>query len=251
VKNPRILMLAAAVLLAAPAFAAEAEKPALVFGTYYRCNQATEERADDIFKDTLAPLLKQEVAAGRLTAFGWSKHWLGGEWRRLEYMIGTDMDAMVDARKSYIDKLNAGELKKAGDEFSALCPSHDDYIWSTAAGSQPATAVGRTRPAVGMTTYFQCDSREDEADAIVKTAFAPIMNQHVKDGKIASWIWLRHIMGGKYRRALVVDGADHKSMLKYWASLTQALDAQQPELSRSFGQICSSHSDYVWDLSAN
>jgi len=100
-------------------------------------------------------------------------------------------------------------------------------------------------------TYFECDSREGEADAIVKTAFAPVLNQHVKDGQIASWNWLRHVLGGKYRRILVVDGASHKAMLGYWNRLTRALGEAQPELMQRFGSVCSSHTDYVWDLSGS
>lgn len=69
--------------------------------------------------------------------------------------------------------------------------------------------------------------------------------------KIASWNWLEHRMGGKYRRLLVLDGADHKSMLKYWGVLAPALAAAQPNLSRRFNQICSSHTDYIWDMEAN
>ena len=189
------------------------------------------------------------MKAGRLLAYGWSRHWLGGDWRRLEYIIGKDTDAMVDAREAYIDELTK-QHAAATEEFGTICPSHDDYIWTTGATSQAPENVGRNRPAVGATTYFQCDSHEGEADAIVKAAFAPVLNQHVKDGKIASWTWLKHVAGGKYRRALVMDGASHKALLNYWKDLNAALDKAQPKLSERFSAICSSHSDYIWDLSS-
>lgn len=243
----RVSVCAAAVLLAASVVSAQ-EASSFVFATYYRCSEATEARADAIFKEMAAPVLDKQVKAGHLLRYGWSRHWMGGEWRRLEYMIGTDMNTMVAARDAYIDELmkqNAASL----EEFSAICPSHDDYVWTAGATSQAPDAVAANRPPVGSTTYFQCDSNEDEADAIVKTAFAPVLNQQVKDGKIASWTWLKHVMGGKYRRALVLDGASHAAVLSFWNSFSPALDKAQPELGRRFSEICSSHSDYIWDLS--
>jgi hypothetical protein len=239
---------AAAVVLAATVVPAE-EATSYVIGQYFRCNEAKEERADAIYKETAAPILEKQVKAGSLTTIGWSRHWLGGEWRRLLYMIGTDLTKMVAARDAYIDELIKQHAPVA-EEMSSICPSHDDYVWAVVAGSQPAGKVGTSRPAVAMTTYFQCGaSQEDEADAIVKTAFAPVFEQQVKDGKIASWAWIQHVLGGKYRRALVLDGSTHAGMLTFWNSVTPALEKAAPELGRRFNEICSSHTDYIWDLS--
>lgn len=230
--------------------AAAADAPATyVFGTYYRCNEATETQADTLFKDVMAPLWQKQVDAKHITAFGWSRHWMGGAWRRLEYVVGNDVGAIVDARDEVIGSLMKDHAKES-EAFSNVCSGHDDYLWVAQAGSQPPENMGQNRPAVGMTTYFQCNSQEDEADAIVKT-LAPVLDDQVKQGNIASWVWLRHMMGGKYRRALVLDGKDHKSMLEYWNTLGPALTKAQPELFRRFGEICDSHSDYIWDLGTN
>jgi hypothetical protein len=218
-----------------------------VVGTYYRCSEATETRADAIYKSTFAPLVKKQIDAGKLVAAGWARHWLGGEWRRLEYVTGTDLGAIVSARDAMIAEMMGPQLKLS-EEFSAICSSHDDYIWSSVASSQALDAVARERSKVVMSTYFECDSREKEADAIVKAAFAPVLNAHVKEGKIARWNWMEHVAGGKYRRILVLDGADHKSLLSYWSAFSPAVEAAQPELSRRFSDICHSHSDYVWDM---
>jgi hypothetical protein len=218
-----------------------------IVGTYYRCNEATENRADAIYKGTIAPLVKKQIDAGHLVGSGWARHWMGGEWRRLEYLAGTDLGAIIAAREAIIGEL-MGSQAKLNEEFSAICSSHDDYIWTSVASSQPLDAVARERSKVAMSTYFVCDSHEREADAIVKTAFAPVLNAHVKEGKIARWNWMEHMAGGKYRRLLVLDGADHKSMLSYWNAFSQALEASQPELGRRFTEICQSHTDYVWDL---
>ena len=237
-------------LLAFAAISAEAADPtSYTLATYYRCNEATEERADAIVKETIEPLLKKEVDAGRFTAFGWGKHWLGGEWRRVAYIIGTDLDKLLDGRQAYIDALMT-QQKKAADEFGAICTSHDDYLWSAIASSQAPGDVARVRGAYGVSTYFECSSQEDEADAILKAAYVPVLNQHVKEGKLVSWTWLRHMMGGKYRRALVLDSADYKSAIKYWGLLGPAIDQAAPTMSARFSDICHSHTDYVWELPA-
>ena len=242
----QVFAVAFAVCLAVPLVSAQ-DTETYSFATYYRCDQATETRADEIYKETVEPLIQKQVEAGRLRTHGWARHWVGGEWRRLEYLVATDLAALVDAREAIIEEL-IGTHSKAADEFSSICPSHDDYIWSSVASSQAPGEVAQERSNVVMSTYFQCDSREKEADAIMKTAFAPVLSAHVKEGKIAAWNWLEHLAGGKYRRLLVFDGADHKSILEYWNTLDQALQDAQPELAQRFTDICHSHTDYVWDI---
>jgi hypothetical protein len=90
-------------------------------------------------------------AAGRIAAYGWATHWHGGEWRRLEYTTGTDMGKMVDSRRAVIDTLMK-DNRKAMEEFSGICSSHDDYLWSSVATSQAPDAVGRDRAAVAMSS---------------------------------------------------------------------------------------------------
>jgi hypothetical protein len=236
-------------LLAAPAAWGQDAPTTLIFGTYYRCAAGQEERADALFAEHMVPALKAEVAAGRIGAYGWGRHWLGGDWRRLYYISGTDLDKIIDARDAMVAKLRGDEAsKKAVEEFNTICGSHDDYLWSTVASSQSATDVARVRSAVGMSTYYVCGNGESEADAIMKSAIAPILNRHVKEGKIASWSWLEHRMGGKYRRVLVTDSNDHKSAMKLWSTLVGAIRKEQPELFARFGEICDSHSDYIWDM---
>jgi len=240
-----------AVCLSAPLASAQDAPTTYVMGIYYRCTQGADERADAIFKDSVAPLLKKEAAAGNIGAYGWGSHWFGGDWRRLEYTTGRDLDKLVDSRNAVIQAF-LRDQKKIADEFHAACPSHDDYIWASVASSQPAEAIAAQRASVANSTYFVCDSNdEDEADDIVKSVFAPLLNQHVKEGKIVSWNWMRHVMGGEYRRLLVFDGKDHKSVLKYWSTLGGALDTAHPRQADRFFSICPTHTDYVWDLARN
>jgi len=222
-----------------------------IMATYYRCVQGDATRADALYKEHVLPFMKAEQAAGRVAGYGWGKHRSGSEWRRLEYVAGTDLDKLLDSRASLIKMAESPEHAKAMDELDRICPSHDDYVWGSKVSSQAPEAIVRTRAPFAMSTYYVCSSREDEADAIVKTVFAPVLNQRVKDGKIASWNWMEHLMGDKYRRLLVLDGADEKALMNNWASLQGDLEKAAPEFSRRFGEICDSHSDYIWDNSGN
>lgn len=242
----QVCAVALAACLAASAVGAQ-DTQTFVAGTYYRCDMASEDRADEIYKETIAPIVQKQVDAGKLAASGYARHWMGGEWRRLEYIGATSLSTLVEAREAIIGEL-IGPASEAAKEFDTICPGHDDYIWTSVASSQAPEAVARDRAKVAMSTYFVCDSREKEADAIVKSAFAPVMNAHVKEGKIASWNWLQHVAGGEYRRILVIDAADHISVLDYWNALDQALTDAQSELSQRFTEICPSHTDYIWDM---
>jgi hypothetical protein len=239
------------VLVAATPSWAQDAPTAAVMATYYRCAQGGAAQADAIFKEHFAPFLKAEQAAGRIAAYGWAEHIEGGAWRRLLYVTGTDIGKMSDSRGAMVAMAQSPEHVKAFEEFGKLCPSHDDYIWRSKSSSQAAGDVGRVRSPFAMSTYYECDSNEVEADAIFATSFAPVLNQRVKDGTIASWNWLSHLFGGEYRRALVIDGKDEKALLSNWASLQDDLEKAAPDLARRFDQICHSHADYIWRASSN
>lgn len=242
---------ACAAILVAPLAPAQEAPTTFVMGTYYRCVQGDASKADTLYAAHVAPFLKAEQAAGRIAAYGWAKHWQGGDWRRLEYVTGTDMDKLLDSRAAMIKMVQSPEHAKAMDEFDRVCSSHDDYVWGSKATSQAPGSVARVRAPFALSTYFECSVDEDEADDIIKGSFAPVLNAGVKDGKIASWNWLEHMFGGKYRRVLVLDGASDKALLKYWAEMWPAVEKASPAGARRLGAICDSHTDYLWEMSAN
>jgi hypothetical protein len=242
------LFLCCLALVGAAELQAQDSPNTTVMATYYRCVQGDAGRADTIYREHIAPFLKSEQAAGRISAFGWAKHWSGGDWRRLFYVVGVDPDKLLDSYLALIKMGESAEHAKAMDEFDRICSSHDDYTWRAKAGSQTAADVGRVRSPYVMSTYYVCNAQETEADFIVKSVVAPILNQRVKDGKIASWIWQEHLMGGKYRRLLVADGASVKALLQHWSSLHDEFVKANPDLARRFTEICDSHSDYIWEI---
>ena len=98
------------------------------FSVYYSCDEAREERADEIFAKDFAPIMDKFVAAGKFNSWGWQSHWVGGSVRRLQTMSGTDHKSLLAARAELIDTMYADE-NKAGLEFNEICGSHSDYMW--------------------------------------------------------------------------------------------------------------------------
>jgi hypothetical protein len=235
----------AALLLAGVASAQDAAD-AVIFGAYYECNQATESRADELFESTIAGVYDKHLAAGHLLSYGWLSHQIGDRYRRLGYMVAPDMNTMLDTRDAIIEDLQTNHAEAAG-EFNSICTSHDDYIWSRVASSNPDMTA--ERPEIGISQYYYCNvAKETDADAIVQEAFAPILNRHVEAGNINSWAFHSHVMGGPFRRLFVIDGADAKSVMAAWGQINQDLQAEVGDAATEFSEICGTHHDYMWNI---
>ncbi len=217
------------------------EPQRVVLGAYYRCDQGRESRADEIVRETWAPIFDRHVAAGNFISWGWSSHMMGTDWRRLLTTIGTDRDAMLDARGEIIEELTRDHAD-AIEEMGSICPSHDDYIWNSVARN-PGDGPGAAR----LSVYYMCDiSRQERADSLVTQFIGPVYDRMVEQGTINSWGWLAHRFGGKWRRLATMSGADAKSLLNAQDVLFPILQEEQPAAMDEFDQICASHDDYLW-----
>jgi len=224
------------------AFAQAAPTESYTYATYHVCDLNQQDRADEIFGQLDKPILDAAVAAGTITAYGYNAHNTGGRWRRVYYYMAPSIAALLDAGKKIADQVDA-KNRKLSDEFSKICNAHDDYIWHRVAGSIGTTAPGGAT----FSTYFVCDAtREVEADALVKQVFAPVYEKLVADGKLKSWGWLEHIVGGQYRRLATMGAADMKSLMAARAEVVQALEDNP--LGDTFTEICDSHADYMWEV---
>ncbi len=76
-------------------------------------------------------------------------------------------------------------------------------------------AITQQRGSAGFSVYLKCDiNGEDRADELVKKVLAPVYDRHVGEGQLTSWNWLKHNVGGEYRRLLIMSAADHKTLMK-------------------------------------
>lgn len=213
-----------------------------VYGTYHVCDMAKQERSDEIFAQLDKGILDAAVADKTIASYGLYAHHTGGPWRRLSYTTAPSVQALLDAQKQLADKADATN-KKLGQEYSTICNSHDDYIWHRIAGSAGSASPG----GVVFSTYYVCDgTRETQADALVEQVFAPMYDKMVADGKLNTWGWLEHIVGGKYRRVATMGAKDLKALMAARAEIVQAFTDNAA--GDAFTDICDSHTDYIWNV---
>jgi hypothetical protein len=68
----------------------------------------------------------------------------------------------------------------------------------------------------------------------------------VADGKLMTWGWNEHIVGGDYRRLSTISAVDVKSLLEARAALVEAL--QDNPAGDTLTDVCPSHADYIWEI---
>ncbi|MDJ0813627.1 MAG: hypothetical protein QNJ23_07855 [Woeseiaceae bacterium] len=243
----RLMLVAAALLLLSAHAVAQDDAVSYVYSTYFVCSPDAESRADEIVRSSFKPHYDAAVEQGDILSWSWMQHFVGGEWRRVLLIIAPDMDSIIDASGA-VGEVIEDETPEAGRAFSAICSSHEDYIWRT----MPGVGNGATgeRGAAGFTVYLECDmSREQRADEIVREVLAPVYDAHIGDGELTSWNWLEHHVGGPWRRILALGADDHKTLMRARDSILADFDDRRFERAlRELNEICHTHSDYMWDV---
>ena len=215
-----------------------------VYGTYLYCDVATQGDMDEIVATYEAPVFDKWVEEGKLTAWGYFKHYTGGRWRRLQFHVSSTMEGALENQNAIFTEIYANN-PAAGQARSDACFGHDDYIWSTGQGSGPAEAPA----AVSLSVYHVCTlSGQRRADEIFAEIFAPKLNELVENGDIAAWNFNQHRLGGIYRRLATITGADHASVVAANAQVLQNANQNHSALADEFNDICGSHTDYLWDI---
>jgi len=247
----RIRRYTALLLILLPVFAwaqTETDQSAFVYATYYVCDPSGEARADEIVFRNYKPHYDAAVEAGNLRSWSWLAHFVGGDWRRALILTATNMDDLLDASGA-LGEILEETTPEAGRAFTEVCTTHVDYIWETVPGAGSGD-IGQERGDAGFSTYFTCDvDREDEADNLIKDVFGPIYNEHVKEGELTSWIWLKHYVGGERRRILSMTAPTHKMLLNARNQiLTEGSARRVDRARRQLLDICHTHEDYMWDI---
>jgi hypothetical protein len=239
------LSLLAGLGLSTLASAQEPQAPQnFIYATYFQCDVTKQERADEIFKQLDQPIWDASIADGTITGYGYLSHHTGGKWRRAQYYRAPSIEALLAAGDK-IREATEAKNKKLNTEFGAICNSHDDYIWSSVVGKNAEKLRGKA----AFSVYYECQvDRETQADALVKVVFAPILDKLVADGKLISWTWNEHIVGAQYRRLMSVTAADVNALMQARGSVVEAVE--KDPLAGALDSICTSHSDYIWDITA-
>jgi hypothetical protein len=218
---------------------------AYTYATYSYCTASGQERADEIVKESEAPVYDALVEEGVISSWGWLSHHTGGQWRRINYFQSDSVDGLLDAQEEMQKRFDA---QGGDDEMADICYAHDDYIWTLELTSQDR---GEGRADAGLSVYYVCnESKEERADELFESTYAPLFDKAIADGKLTTWGWSAHFIGGKYRRLQTMSGVDHKALLAARADVLEALysgDEPNPD-AVEFNEICGSHSDYLWDI---
>jgi hypothetical protein len=94
---------------------------------YYVCDVGREAQADALVKRVFAATYDKLVADGKLKAWGWWEHIVGGKYRRLATMTAADMSSLMEARAAIVQAMNDDPL---ADAFTDICGPHQDYLWN-------------------------------------------------------------------------------------------------------------------------
>lgn len=166
------------------------------------------------------------------------------------YHVGEELGVLKTALDDAQDEYFEGHAE-AGARFGDTCPTHEDYVWTTGPGSAPGAAIAQQRPGAGMSVYYVCDEgKEALADLLVEEVMGPLYDRQVAEGRLNSWGWLSHFIGGKYRRALVTDAASQADLLEARNRIIEA-DARNPALSAAFNEVCNGHTDVLWNIAVS
>jgi hypothetical protein len=243
-----IVTLAAALTCFAPGLpAAEPaqDSPAFIFATYFHCSAGTVERADESVAKRYKDDLDKMVKSGTVSSWGWLGKVAGGEWTRVGYVTAASLQAVLTAADKSGNVMSDGHPpgpptmeRKAFDE---ACGSAENYVWRVLTGSDPR---GHRGP-VGFSTYYVCDqSREEQADALVKRIIGARYNELVGQGKLSTWLWAEHIVGGKYRRLATMTAPSRDALIAAREQLVSA--GEHDPVNEAMTSICGSHQDYIW-----
>ncbi len=227
---------------------AQEQESVFAYATYFVCSPEGESRADEIIRTSFKPNYDAAVEQGDILSWTWMQHYVGGFWRRALVIVAADESMLLDASGA-LGEIIQDSTPEAGRAFSAICSSHEDYIWRSSS-DVGGTAVTERRGAAGFSLYLKCDmAREERADELVKEVFAPIYNRHLDENGLTSWNWLTHDVGGEYRRVLIMGAPTHKILLRKRAEIIEELGQRRTERAmREFNSICHTHQDYMWDI---
>ncbi len=247
-----IKMLAVAVGLSAITLSCVAQEedaaPFYIYATYFYCGGGPLSRVDEITAET-APIMDGLVEDGTINGWGWYGHHTGGGWQRLNYHTASTMDELLDGSDAIQEALAAAaEDDEADDDqmsFGQICYRHDDYIWEGVTGS----GGGGGDAKAGFSTYHVCNlAGEQRADEIIKEYAAPVLNRLVEEGKLTSWGWSTHAVGGRFRKLQTMTASDHKTLLAAREEAIEAIYAEGSAAGEELASICGSHVDYMWDI---
>jgi hypothetical protein len=236
------IIVAAGASFLAPILAVAQSKDgaSFIYATYYHCNSATVEQADEAVSSQYSMGLNGMVTDGSVKSWGWLRKSVGGEWSRAGFLIGSSVQTLLKATsKSGVLSDGHPPVKR----FEEACNSGEDYVWHVLAGSGSNPGRGTA----SFSTYFVCDQeRERQADALVERVIGPIYEKLVTDGRLLAWTWAEHVIGGKYRRFAMITAKSTADLIAAREAIVAA--TEHDPLAEVLTSICATHQDMIWEV---
>ncbi|MGI9265081.1 MAG: hypothetical protein ACR2QU_09125 [Gammaproteobacteria bacterium] len=237
----------AAALWPGSSVAQQNEKPlAYTYATYMYCDigPGKQERMDEIVAAVDQKVYNEAIEQGVIDGWGWLAHQTGGLWRRLLYFQTESLEGLWDAQESMAKRFPEVGGRETGAERFEICHAHEDYVWALRLSSS-----GDARSGTGFSVYYECDiARETRADEIMENDFARVYDKYVEQGKLASWSWSSHVIGGKYRRLHTMTADSRTALLNARSQIINELFRSGVDTGPEFSEICGRHTDYMWDI---
>lgn len=228
---------------------AQDEAPPLIYASYWKCGPGAEDLLDRL-PAAWDPAIQPQMDAGAVDAWGILTHDTGNEWTISIYHVGSDFTAIrgaLSAAAEAASQADAGVM----DALGSACLSHEDYLWANIASSDEAGDLAADRSAAGLSIYWECaPGREGVADMIFQDVIVPALDEQVAAGRLANWSWNAHVIGGKYRRLLAMDGPDAGSLLDALGAFGDAF-AATPQVGVAFSEVCYSHQDNLYNIAVS
>lgn len=98
-------------------------------------------------------------------------------------------------------------------------------------------------------SYFSCPAgKMSDVGKVIKNEFAPLYDAAVKDGTLKGWGWSTHHTGGRWQLIFNHSNDSVDGLLKSADTMNERAKAANVDPENTFGKICNSHDDYIWEL---
>ena len=221
------------------------DKPAevYVYSTYHYCDFSKQERADEIFDQSQRLASEAAVKDGTISSYGWLAHQTGGQWRRADYFTAGSVQALLDAQKK-MNPEGDDEIQEAHGGIRGDL-QHSRRLHLATGGRQyrhHRSGYGRILDLLRLRPGARVPGRRDSSSRRSGRS----STSWLTDGKLKTWGWNEHIVGGEFRRLATLSATDMKALMEARGALVEALDSNPA--GDMLTEICPSHADYMWEI---
>lgn len=117
----------------------------------------------------------------------------------------------------------------------------------------PSSLLGQQAPTGQPTTMVislnKCNlARTQEMNEWFRTAAAPILNDLVREGRLAGWGVIEHVWGDEWNSGIYYMARDIQTFHGAFNEYLRRLLEREPEVMQRFERYCSEHKDNIYTV---